>query len=103
MDDKEILSEIDRCIHMEAEAVGSLTGLQNKEALLQTVHAICDCRGKVILSGCGTSAMAAKKIRHSLNCVERPAMFLLSLIHIYAANTKRCERESRSMASESAS
>lgn len=76
MDDKEILSEIDRCIRMEAEAVGSLTGLQNKEALLQTVHAICDCRGKVILSGCGTSAMAAKKIQHSLNCVERPALFL---------------------------
>ena len=35
-----------------------------------------NCRGKVILSGCGTSAMAAKKIAHSLNCIEIPALFL---------------------------
>ncbi len=76
MDDKEILREIDRCIHMEAEAVRRLTELRNKESLLRTVRAIFDCRGKVILSGCGTSAMAAKKIQHSLNCVERPALFL---------------------------
>ena len=27
-------------------------------------------------AGCGTSAMGAKKIVHSLNCIERPAVFL---------------------------
>ena len=32
--------------------------------------------GKVILCGCGTSGAAAKKIAHTLNCVEIPAVFL---------------------------
>ena len=35
-----------------------------------------NCKGKVILSGCGTSAMAARKVAHSLSCIEIPALFL---------------------------
>jgi KpsF/GutQ family protein len=34
------------------------------------------CRGKVLTAGVGTSAAAAKKIAHSLCCIERPALFL---------------------------
>ena len=32
--------------------------------------------GKIILCGCGTSGAAAKKIAHTLNCVEVPSVFL---------------------------
>jgi D-arabinose 5-phosphate isomerase GutQ len=32
--------------------------------------------GRVATAGCGTSAAAAKKIAHSLSCIERPAFFL---------------------------
>ena len=48
----------------------------NEDVVLATANAIADCKGRIILSGCGTSAMAAKKIAHSLNCIERPALFL---------------------------
>lgn len=34
------------------------------------------CKGKVIVSGCGTSGMAAKKIVHTLNVVEVPAVYM---------------------------
>ena len=76
MTDKEIISEINRCISMEADAIGKLTEVLDEKAVLETAKALQNCKGKVILSGCGTSAMAAKKIAHSLCCIEIPALFL---------------------------
>lgn len=76
MTDKEILDEVRRCMDMEAESIRKLPADMNEEAVLKAAKAICGCRGKIILSACGTSAMAAKKIAHSLNCIERPALFL---------------------------
>jgi KpsF/GutQ family protein len=37
---------------------------------------LAECKGKIITSGAGTSAAAARKIAHSLSCVERPSLFL---------------------------
>ena len=76
MTDKEIISEVNRYISMEADAIGKLTEVLDEKAVLETAKALQNCKGKVILSGCGTSAMAAKKIAHSLCCIEIPALFL---------------------------
>lgn len=76
MTDKEIISEVNRCISMEADAIGKLTEVLDEKAVLETAKALQNCKGKVILSSCGTSAMAAKKIAHSLCCIEIPALFL---------------------------
>ena len=76
MTDKEIISGVNRCISMEADAIGKLTEVLDEKAVLETAKALQNCKGKVILSGCGTSAMAAKKIAHSLCCLEIPALFL---------------------------
>ena len=76
MEDKEIIEEVKRCIRMEAESVESLLSVLDEDAVLRAAKAIMNCKGKVVLSGCGTSAMAAKKISHSLNCIEVPAVFL---------------------------
>lgn len=76
MERKEILSEIRRCIVMEAKSVEQLSEEMDEEVVLAVTNALADCKGRIILSGCGTSAMAAKKIAHSLNCIERPAFFL---------------------------
>lgn len=76
MTDQEILSEIRRCIDIEAASIKKLSDDLDETAILKTAKAIEGCEGKVILSACGTSAMAAKKIAHSLNCIERPALFL---------------------------
>lgn len=76
MERNEILSEVRRCIAMEAASVAQLSQDMDEDAVLATANAIAACKGRIILSGCGTSAMAAKKIAHSLNCIERPALFL---------------------------
>lgn len=35
-----------------------------------------ECRGKIVVTGVGTSGIAARKIAHMLSCVERPAIYL---------------------------
>lgn len=37
---------------------------------------LADCRGKIAVTGVGTSGVAARKIAHMLACVERPAIYL---------------------------
>lgn len=34
------------------------------------------CKGKIVVTGVGTSGIAARKIAHMLACVERPAIYL---------------------------
>lgn len=76
MTDSEILSEIHRCITVEADSLIKLNSEFDDAAVLAVAKALMSCRGKIIISGCGTSAMAAKKIAHSLCCIEIPALFL---------------------------
>ena len=76
MTEQEILSEINRCLTMEAESIAQLRQTLDQEAVLDVAGALMNCKGKVILSGCGTSAMAARKVAHSLSCIEIPALFL---------------------------
>jgi D-arabinose 5-phosphate isomerase GutQ len=42
-------------------------------ALLAELHG---CTGKIVVTGVGTSGIAARKIAHMLACVERPAIYL---------------------------
>ena len=72
MNDREILAEVSRSMTMEADELRALTSELDGEKVVAVAKALM----KVILSGCGTSAMAAKKIAHSLNCIEIPALFL---------------------------
>lgn len=76
MNDREILAEVSRSMTMEADELRALTSELDGEKVVAVAKALMNCRGKVILSGCGTSAMAAKKIAHSLNCIDIPALFL---------------------------
>jgi len=43
------------------------------EALLAELRG---CKGKIVVTGVGTSGIAARKIAHMLACVERPAIYL---------------------------
>ncbi|MBD5552136.1 MAG: SIS domain-containing protein [Lachnospiraceae bacterium] len=76
MEREDILYEIRRCLRIEADSVKKQQEEIDEEVILKVAETIQNCKGKIILSACGTSAMAAKKIAHSLNCIERPALFL---------------------------
>jgi len=56
--------------------VAALSKIVNPEAFRRCVRVLADCRGRILTTGCGTSAAAARKIAHSLCCIERPAAFL---------------------------
>jgi len=72
----EIRSEVLRTLDIESRAIAALMADLDMDAVIQAAEALKNCRGRVVLSACGTSAMAAKKIAHSLCCIERPALFL---------------------------
>lgn len=69
----------DRALHTwstAAREIDRLASAVDREAFLACVKAIAECRGKIVTAGVGTSAAAARKIAHSLSCIERPALFL---------------------------
>ena len=76
MTDSEIISEVRRALTIEADSIAALTQTLDEAAVLAVANALKNCKGKVIVSGCGTSGAAAKKIAHSLCCIEIPALFL---------------------------
>lgn len=45
-------------------------------AFAQCVTVLAECAGRVVTTGVGTSGAAAKKIAHSLSCIEIPSFFL---------------------------
>lgn len=60
----------------EAASVAALPSIMDPAAFGHCVEALAACRGRILTTGCGTSAAAARKIAHSLCCIERPAAFL---------------------------
>jgi len=60
----------------EAASVRDLSRVVDPTAFARCVKVLARCRGKILTAGCGTSMAAARKIAHSLCCIERPAAFL---------------------------
>ena len=60
----------------DAQEIARLPASVDRGAFTRCVQLIADCRGRIVTTGCGTSAAAARKIAHSLSCIERPAFFL---------------------------
>ncbi len=42
----------------------------------QVLNTLAGCKGKIAVTGVGTSGIAARKVAHMLACVEQPAIFL---------------------------
>jgi len=76
MDRTQIAPSFRETILLESQSLASLVDQVDMGAVAQCVEAIAACKGRVITTGAGTSAAAAKKIAHSLCCIERPAMLL---------------------------
>jgi KpsF/GutQ family protein len=76
MTNQEYVEIIKNTLTIEAASIQNLTKTLSEEKVLKVMQAIGDCKGRVIVSGCGTSGVAAKKLVHTLTCVERPALYL---------------------------
>src|SRR5260221_1994557 len=64
-----------RTIQLEAQAVSGLAAYINDD-FEKAVEAIRNCRGRIILSGIGKSAVIAQKIVATFNSTGPPAIYL---------------------------
>ncbi|WP_042291452.1 KpsF/GutQ family sugar-phosphate isomerase [Citrobacter sedlakii] len=59
-----------------SEALAGLADHLSEAQWQALMAALRACRGKIAVTGVGTSGIAARKIAHMLACVERPAIYL---------------------------
>jgi arabinose-5-phosphate isomerase len=64
-----------RTITMEANAIKQLAHLLNDE-FEKAIDALANCKGRIVISGIGKSAVIAQKIVATLNSTGSPAIFL---------------------------
>ncbi|WP_288226021.1 SIS domain-containing protein [uncultured Enterococcus sp.] len=76
MNKQEIKDSMLNSLSIEADTIAKLSETVDMDVLTTLVEKIGEKQGKVIVSGCGTSGAAAKKIVHSLSCVSVPAVYL---------------------------
>ena len=72
-------TSFERVVKSEGEAILSLLQTVDQDTVSRIVELLIKVKAekrRVITVGCGTSGAAAKKIAHSLCCVEIPATFL---------------------------
>ncbi|WP_332696450.1 KpsF/GutQ family sugar-phosphate isomerase [Halalkalibacter lacteus] len=72
----DIFTSMHQTLTRESEAILEIRDNLSEDQIEKVFHIIRDCKGKIVTTGCGTSAAAARKIAHTLNCVERPSLFL---------------------------
>ena len=63
-------------LKLESEAVLDVLDHLDLQVMDRIIQLISKSDGKIVLAGSGTSGAAARKISHTLNCIERPAVFL---------------------------
>lgn len=76
MKNDEFKAIISNTLDTEASELLRLKEYLNYDNIIDTVKLISKCKGKVLVTGCGTSAQIAKKIVHSMNCINVPAFYL---------------------------
>ncbi len=75
MEPQEIIQYATKVLSEEAEAVSKLTGYLD-ENFVKAVHEILNCKGRVIVTGIGKSAIIGQKIVGTFNSTGTPAVFM---------------------------
>ncbi len=76
MTDAQIWEKAEHTWAVGAQEIARLAGTIDRGTLVKCVKMIAECRGRIVTAGLGTSGAAARKIAHSLSCVERPSFYL---------------------------
>ena len=75
MKEQAIIQRATECLEQEASAVRSLIARLD-ESFVRAVETICDCKGKVVVTGVGKSGHIGSKIAATLASTGTPAFFL---------------------------
>lgn len=65
-----------RVWELYSEALAGLSQHLTEQTWLALMAELRGCKGKIVVTGVGTSGIAARKVAHMLACVERPAIYL---------------------------
>jgi D-arabinose 5-phosphate isomerase GutQ len=76
MTEETIIDSISEVLIKESLAISSLMDSIHYSEIQSIIRILIDCKGKIFVTGCGTSAAAAKKIVHTLCCVGCPSVFI---------------------------
>lgn len=79
MEKSQIWDQIQNVWGQEASSLNNLKNIVSPDAIVKAVETIANCKynkGRVLTAGVGTSGAAAKKIAHTLSCVEIPSFFI---------------------------
>ncbi len=60
----------------EANAIAELKNTVDPSALCDAIELLANTAGRIVVTGCGTSGVAAKKIAQVFNCIDRSAVYL---------------------------
>lgn len=71
-----IRESIVHTLQCESDIVSELIQSVDEVQVEKVIELLMNCKGKVVVSGCGTSGVAAQKVEHTLRCVDCPAVFL---------------------------
>ena len=75
MEPQEIIQYATKVLHEEADAVSKLTGYLD-DNFVKAVQEIIKCKGRVIVTGIGKSAIIGQKIVGTFNSTGTPAVFM---------------------------
>ena len=76
MNNKQIKESIIKTIQTEANELNNLSNYLNYNQTIKAIKLLSKCKGNILITGCGTSAQAAKKIVHSMNCINISSFYL---------------------------
>ncbi|WP_018664667.1 KpsF/GutQ family sugar-phosphate isomerase [Heyndrickxia acidiproducens] len=88
---KKLIESVFNTWKIEAESLLSLKDCINQDALKEVIQAIKNCKGNIIITGCGTSGAAAKKIVHTLSVINISSFYLnpSDAVHGSLGNVKK--------------
>ncbi len=75
MNNGTIINLAKRTISMQATALNGLTGYINDE-FVNAVNKISECKGRLVISGIGKSAIIAQKVVATMNSTGTPSLFM---------------------------
>lgn len=76
IDKEKAQKHIEKTFAIESESIAALSESYDPDVACELMEWLHSCQGKVITTGCGTSGVAAKKIAHTLSCIQIPTFFL---------------------------
>ena len=69
----DIAAKVRKAMKDEASAINYLADFFDGDQIAEVAKTIANCQGRIFTSACGTSGVTAKKIAHTMSCIEVPA------------------------------